>query len=165
MSNSNIFNFIPHDVTQYVINPYLTSEDRGNFNAVLEPTERVSKRFPTDFTIKHSLKAFATVQKSHVARISMAMDECYELIENGIGPNSNPNPLAPLSRYIHFIISPQAKLMFQHKSKAKQSALNDLNLFLDEQECPFDRFMTMKMRVRIIDAIEIVQNTPFIREV
>jgi hypothetical protein len=161
----NIFNFIPYDVTQYVLNPYLTSEDRGNFNAVLEPTERVYRPFPKDFAIKHCLKTFASVQKEHVARISAAMDECYELIENGIGPDSNPNPLAPLSRYINFIISPQAKLMFQHKSKAKQSALNDLNLFLDEQECPFDRFMDMKMYRTILHAIDIVQNTPFIREV
>jgi len=164
MSNSNIFNFIPHDVTQWIINPYLTSEDRGNFNAVLEPTERVSKRFPKDFAIKHSLKTFASIQKAHVARISAAMDECYDLIDNGIGPNSNPNPLAPLSRYIDIIISPQATLMFQHKSRAKKSALNDLNLFLDD-ECPFNRFMDMKMHRRILHAIDIVQNTPFIREV
>jgi hypothetical protein len=36
---------------------------------------------------------------------------------------------------------------------------------LDEQECPFDRFMCMKMRVRILDAIDLVTATEFIRQV
>jgi hypothetical protein len=162
-NDTNIFNFVPHDVTQYVINPFLTVEDRANFNAVLEPTERVYKRFPTDFAIKHSVKAFASAQKAHVTRITEAMDVCYDLLDQGI--DSDSNPLGPLSRYLTFIISPQAKLIYQHKAKAKQSALNDLNLFLDEQHCPFDRFMCMKMRVRILDAIDLVTATEFIREV
>ena len=161
---TNIFNFIPHDVTQHVMNPFLTAEDRANLNAVLEPTERVYKRLSKDFAIKHSVKAFASVQKAHAARITEAMDVCYDLLEQGIGRNSR-SPLGPLARYIDFIISPQAKLIFQHRAKAKQSALNDLNLFLDEQECPFDRFMCMKMRVRILDAIDLVTATEFIREV
>jgi len=160
---TNIFNFIPHDVTQHVMNPFLTAEDRANFNAVLEPTERVYKRLPSDFAIKHSVKAFASAQKAHAARITEAMEVCYDLLEQGIDRDSNP--LRPLARYIDFIISPKAKLIFQHKSKAKQSALNDLNLFLDEQECPFDRFMCMKMRVRILDAIDLVTATQFIREI
>lgn len=160
---TNIFNFIPHDVTQYVMNPFLTAEDRANFNAVLEPTERVYMRLPSDFAIKHSVKSFATAQKAHVARITEAMDVCYDLLEQGIGRDSNP--LRPLVRYVDFITSPQAKLIFQHRAKAKQSALNDLNLFLDEQECPFDRFMCMKMRIRILDAIDLVTATEFIREV
>ena len=160
---TNIFNFIPHDVTQHVMNPFLTAEDRANLNAVLEPTERVYKRLPSDFAIKHAVKAFASVQKAHVARITEAMDACYDLLEQGIDRDSKP--LRPLARYIDFIISPQAKLIFQHRAKAKQSALNDLNLFLDEQECPFDRFMCMKMRVRILDAIDLVTATEFIRQV
>jgi hypothetical protein len=158
---TNIFNFVPHDVTQYVMNPFLTAEDRANLNGVLEPTERVFKRLPKDFALKHSIKAFASVQKAHVARINEAMDLCYEL-EQGVVSQS---PLGPLARYVVFILSPQAKLIFQHRAKAKQSALNDLNLFLDENECPFDRFMCMKMRVRILDAIDVVMATEFIREV
>ena len=159
---TNIFNFVPHDVTQWVLNPFLTAEDRANFNAVLEPTERIYKRLPVDFAIKHSVKAFASTQKAHVARITEAMDLCYELLERGADSHT---PLQPLTRYVDFILSSQAKLIFQHRAKAKQSAINDLNLFLDENECPFDRFMCMKMRVRILDAIDVVTATEFIREV
>ena len=159
---TNIFNFVPHDVTQWVLNPFLTAEDRANFNAVLEPTERIYKRLPVDFAIKHSVKTFASAQKAHVARITEAMDLCEELLQRGADSHT---PLRPLARYVDFILSSQAKLIFQHKAKAKQSALNDLNLFLDENECPFDRFMCMKMRVRILDAIDVVTATEFIREV
>jgi hypothetical protein len=160
---TNIFNFVPHDVTQWVLNPFLEPEDRANFNAVLEPTERVYKRLPTDFAIKHFVKTFATLQKAHVTRITEAMELCEEILV-GNAPNDE-SPLGPLSRYVDFIVSPQAKLIFQHKAKAKQSALNDLNLFLNEDECPFDRFMGMKLRIRILDAIDLVTATEFIREV
>lgn len=161
---TNIFNFIPHDVTQHALNPFLEPEDRANFNAVLEPTERIFKRLPADFAIKHSIKTFASAQKAHVSRITEAMDLCYELLESGVTHNCK-FPLRSLSRYVNFIISTQAKLIFQHKAKAKQSALNDLNLFLDHNECPFDRFMDMRLRQRIIDAINVVTATEFIREV
>ena len=161
---TNIFNFVPHDVTQHVLNHFLEPEDRANFNAVLEPTERIFKRLPADFAIKHSIKTFASAQKAHVARITEAMDLCYELLEQSIGQDFQ-SPLRPLTRYLDFITSTQAKLIFQHRAKAKQSALNDLNLFLNENECPFDRFMCMKMRFRILDAIDVVTVTEFIREV
>ena len=41
---SNIFNAVPHAVLQWVLSPFLVAEERGNLNAVLEPTERISRK-------------------------------------------------------------------------------------------------------------------------
>ena len=98
-----------------------------------------------------------------MTRITEAMELCEEILV-GNAPNDE-SPLGPLARYVDFITSPQAKLIYQYRAKAKQLALNDLNLFLDEQECPFDRFMGIKLRIRILDAIDLVTATEFIREV
>lgn len=160
---TNIFNFVPHDVTQYVLNPYLTPEDRANFNTVLEPTERIFNKLPADFAIKHSLKAFIAAQKAHVLRIEKACDDCFQLINLGITKASNKN-LRSIKHYVDFISSLQARLIFQHKSKAKQSALKDLALFLDEEEV-IARFIDDKLKQRIQYAMDIVYNTPFLREV
>jgi len=161
-NHTNIFNFVPHDVTQYVLNPYLTSEDRGNFNAVLEPTERIFKPFPKDFAIKHSLKTFLAAQRARSLTIHEAIRECDLAVD--MGKQVDKNTLRSIKRYVEFISSLQAKLIFEYKSKAKQSALNDLNFFLDENEC-VARFISPKLKERIKDAISIVYYTDFIRDV
>jgi len=157
----NIFNFIPHDVTQWFINPYLTSEDRGNFNAVLEPTERIYRPFPKDFAIKHSLKTFLAAQRARSLTIHEAIRECDLAVD--MGKQVDKNTLRSIRRYVQFISSLQAKLIFEYKSKAKESALNDLNFFLNENES-VARFISPKLKERIKDAISIVYYTDFIRD-
>jgi len=158
----NIFNYIPYDVTQWKINPYLTSEDRGNFNAVLEPTERIFKPFPKDFAIKHSLKTFMNAQRARSLTIHEAIRECDLAVD--MGKQVDKNTLRSIKRYVKFISSLQAKLIFEYKSNAKESALNDLNFFLDENES-VARFMNPKLKERIKEAISIVYYTDFIRDV
>jgi hypothetical protein len=159
---TNIFNYIPYDVTQWKINPYLTSEDRGNFNAVLEPTERIYRPFPKDFVIKHSLKTFLASQRARSLTVHEAIRECDLAID--IGKQVDKNTLRSIRRYVQFISSLQAKLIYQYKSKAKETALNDLNFFLDENES-VARFISPKLKERIKDAISIVYYTDFIRDV
>lgn len=161
--STNIFNFIPHDVTQWKINPFLCPEDRGNFNAVLEPTERVFKPFPKDFAIKHSLKIFITAQRTRVPSITKAISDCQELIDIG-ETKADKKTLRSIRQYVDFASSLQARLIFQYKAKAKQSALNDLNFFLDDEES-VARFIGPKLRERIKDAISVVYYTEFIRDV
>ena len=144
-----------------MINPYLTSEDRSNFNAILEPTERVSKRFPKDFAIKHSLKTFLAAQRSRSLTIHAAIRECELAIR--IDKQVDKNTIRSIRRYVQFISSLQAKLIFQYKATTKESALNDLNFFLDENEC-VARFISPKLKERIKDAISIVYYTDFIRD-
>ena len=164
MSNpTNVFNFVPYDITRYVLNPYLTAEDRYNFNAVLEPTERVFKPFPKDFAIKHSLKIFITAQRARVPSIIKAIEHFNELIDIG-ETKANKKVIRSIRQYVDFASSLQAKLIFQYKANAKASALNDLNFFLDENECVI-RFISPKLRERIHDAISIVYHTDFIRDV
>ena len=159
---TNIFNYIPYDVTQWKINPYLTSEDRGNFNAVLEPTERIYRPFPKDFAIKHSLKTFLASQRARSLTIHEAIRECDLAID--MGKQVDKITLRNIKRYVQFISSLQAKLIYQYKSKAKETALNDLNFFLDENES-VARFISPKLKERIKDAISIVYYTDFIRDV
>ena len=160
---TNVFNFVPQMVTLKVINPFLTAEDRANFNAVLEPTERIYKKLPTDFAIKHGLKTFLTVQKTRIPSVTEAMRECQELIIMGI-TKADKTTLRSIRRYVQFISSLQARLIFQYKARAKQSALNDLHLFLNEEEC-VARFIGPKLRQHIEDAISIVYHTDFVRDV
>jgi len=157
MSNpTNIFNFVAHDILQYVLNPFLTADDRFNLNAVLEPTERIFKRFPTDFAIKHSLKAFITTQK----RCSIRSAEIIAQLDR-ITPDKNT--MKPLRHYVTFLTSLHAKLIFEYRMEAKRGALRDLHFFLDEDSIA--TFIGPKLRQRILDAIDIVEDTTFLRHI
>jgi hypothetical protein len=50
------FTALPQDVLQYEINRYLNPESRAEFNAVLKPDERIYKKLPTDYALKHAIK-------------------------------------------------------------------------------------------------------------
>ena len=160
---TNVFNLVPHMITLKVINPFLTAEDRANFNAVLEPTERVYKKLPTDFAIKHGLRVFMAAQRRWVPSITEALSECNELVIMGI-KKADKTTLRSIRHYVQFISSLQARLIFQYKVQAKESSLNDLHLFLDEEES-VACFNGPKLRQLIEDAISIVYHTDFVREV
>jgi len=160
---TNIFNFVPHDVTQWKINSYLTATDRCNLNAVLEPTERIYTKFPTDFAIKHSLKTFLMAQRRQAARLSDAMAACNRLIEKD-ELKADVKILRVLTQYVSFCSSLQAMLIFQYCGATKKGALHDLGLLVDI-EGPTERFISPKLRDDILDTIDLVEDTAFLREV
>jgi hypothetical protein len=160
---TNIFNFLPHDVTQWKISPFLEANERAAFNAVLEPTERVWQRLPRDFAIKHCLKAFITAQKRHSVRIAYFMDNSDIIIDrSGAGGEA---VMSYLEKYISFISSLQARLVYQYKDKAKKSAHHDLSVFLDSNEFPYRHYVTKKFREKMQNAWNFVEDSVFIRDI
>ena len=68
--STNPFAHIPYDVLQYVLNGFLTSADRFNFNQVLEPQERIYKRFPKDYAIRHQVLVSKRLWNSITNRVN-----------------------------------------------------------------------------------------------
>lgn len=166
---TNIFNFIPNDVLTYVINPFLSGEDRFNFNAVLEPTERLAKKFPTDFAIHHSIRTFAPVQR----KLSLALHRALDIFDKILYDRENfkiidseriDNALVALRRYCGFLNSVQATILMEYRANAKESALRDVEYFLSE-ECPAHSFIKPKFRRAIEKVLQKVQDTDFLRHV
>ena len=159
---TNIFNYIPHDVTQWKITPFLTAEERATFNSVLEPTERVWQRLPDDFAIKHSLKTFIKAQRNHIACILQILDQSNIIIRN---PKLLKKAIQTIKHYVTFIGSLQARLIYQYKDKAKKSACNDLTIFLDSEDFPYRLHITQEFRDQMYDALNFVEGSQFIRDV
>lgn len=158
---TNIFNFIPYDVLQWEINRFLTADDRASMNAVLEPTERIYKKFPADFAIKHSLVAFIRLQRTHVLALTSFTNTSEEVVTN---KKSLRKAMKIIKKYIIFLGTDGARLLYKYKANAKVSALHDLNLFLDE-DFAFQPYLTEKMRTNIYRTITIVEHTAFVRNV
>ena len=108
-----------------------------------------------------SISTLMLKQREHVARVSEAMDECERLLLEGTTPEATANAMSPLEDYVNFIDSFDCAILFESNFKAKESALRDLRLFLDNDQCPFPRFMSDPMRLRIIVAITVLQHKNF----
>ena len=55
MAQNNPFYYIPNDVLQTVLGPYLDIESMINFNRVVDHNDKVYRRFPEEYAIKHQL--------------------------------------------------------------------------------------------------------------
>ena len=161
MNPTNIFNFLPYDVTQWKISPFLEADERAAFNMVLEPTERVWRRLPRDFAIKHSLRTFITAQKRHVARIAYFMENSDIVIREDY---SRKMAMRAFKYYVSFISSLQARLIYEYKDKAKKGAFNDLSIFMDD-DFPYLQYVTQKFRDQMYEALSFVEESVFIRDI
>jgi hypothetical protein len=159
-----IFTYIPHDITQWKISPFLTPEERATFNSALEPPERVYKKFPTDFAIKHSLRTFITAQKRHVQRIAYLMENTDIVLGAGADKASLKKAIRSFKKYVSFISSLQARLIYQYKNKAQKGAFNDLSIFMDD-DFPYRLYVTQEFREQMWDAWTFVEESTFIRDV
>jgi hypothetical protein len=170
---TNIFNFIPNDVLTHVINPFLSGEDRFNFNAVLEPTERLYKKFPTDFAIHHSIRTFAPMQRAHGRAVQNALRDFEHISERLLFPGASAEAgddelkkkaLLVLKRYVGFLNSVQATVLIEYRPNAKDCAISDMQHFLSE-ECSAYPFIKPKFRATMEKVLENLQKTYFVREV
>jgi len=105
-----------------------------------------------------SISTLMFKQREHVARVCEAMDECERLLLDGTTHEATANAMRPLEDYVNFIDSFNCATLFESNFKAKESALRDLHLFLDNEKCPFPSFMSEPMRLRIILAIAVLEN-------
>jgi hypothetical protein len=167
-NTTNIFNYIPNDVLQHVLNPFLEGNDRANFNTILEPTERLSKKFPSDFAIHHSIITFMPSQRRHALEVRKSIDTLEHLLlydfYNPTFYYTKKKALKALRQYVIFLYSVQGTIIIQYRQEAKERALNDLNYFIGD-ECPLEPYIKPKLREAIQDVIESIEDTPFLRNV
>jgi hypothetical protein len=117
---TNIFNFVPVAVLQWCIAPFLLAEERAEFNAVLEPTERIVCRFPKDAPIMHAVRIGVTTQRRHGRLLNFLADHVDD------DPNGAQRIITAYERYAEFLCKPIAAPMFRYRDGTKERAIADL---------------------------------------
>ena len=123
---SNIFNAVPHAVLQWVLSPFLVAEERGNLNAVLEPTERISRKLGKDVAIVHAIRAIIAEQRIRATDINDLNEQ----------PQTRGVKLAvgrAIDRYVVFLGRPLTAVLFQYRARAKAGAIRELEMFLGDE--------------------------------
>ena len=152
---SNIFNVVPHAVLQWVLSPFLVAEERGNLNAVLEPTERISRQLGKDVAIVHVLRAIIAGQRIRAKDINDLNEQRQTRdVKLALG--------RAIDRYIAFMGHPLTAMLFQYRAGAKAGAIRELEMFLSDD---YFGILTSRSRYALRDALDHVKGIQFIRHV
>jgi hypothetical protein len=117
-----------------------------------------------DSTIIPLLREYVLEQHKHSNNVKVVMDECERLFEEGSTREQRANAMQVVEDYVNFIMSESGKFIISYRKDAKVSALKDLNLFLSQEDCLFHAFMSLDLEQRILDALDFVNVTPFVRD-
>jgi len=139
------FRRIPYDVLQWELNRFLKFTDRTAFNTVVDPPERIYRRLPKNFAVNHSINVALNERHRHMTHINFWMPRTQM-------PGFPVRALRAISRYVTFLCSPTAVLIFKFSSDAKKHTLTQLNNFLIHNNKILE-IMTSEIRESIISAI------------
>jgi hypothetical protein len=152
----NLFNFIPHAVIQWEISSFLLAQERAEFNAVLEPTERVYKKLPLGFAEKHALRAAYSNQASHANHINL----CTDNIDDDDSEKTREyarRGIEAIGRYASFFLKPASEPLFKYRAQIyKTRAIKELADFLSAESI-YEPFITQEVTAQILLAIDAIQ--------
>ena len=140
---------MPHDVIQWVISPFLTADDRAAFNTVLEPTERIYKKFPVGFAIQHALRVAFAGQRRRATIINY-------LVERADNTAYKKAVVTELGLYADFFCKPVMSPVFIYRPTSKMNAIAELTNLIDDTA--FYHYLTEEVHTKVIRAIAHIQS-------
>ena len=117
---NNCFSLLPWDAKRE-ISSYLALSDAATFNEVLRLDERVYKKLPTDFALKHALAILKQEHNSIIKRYQMCHD-AYNF----------PLLRRTAKRMFRFCLTPRSEIAFMHQTGVREKMIGFLAEWVDE---------------------------------
>jgi hypothetical protein len=137
-----IFSKLPQDILQWEIGRFLTSTDVLNFNTVLKKDERVYKKFPKDYALKHAI----ITKKIHYEAIATRLNKLLDCLT--LGPRI-VRAQKDLKKLFTFFLDPSTAIIFTHQLPVKFQMAHMIEQWMEEdQELYY--YMTYKETLEMI---------------
>ena len=117
----SVFTALPQDMLQHEINRFLDPLSRLHWNEVLKKDERVYKKLPVDFALKHELRVLKQQHNSIVQRYQI-----YQRVDDF------PRLRRAASAMVRFCISPRSDIVFMHQTGVREIMISFLTPWVDE---------------------------------
>ena len=141
----NPFDHVPLDILQFVLGPFLDQETMIAFNQVTDPRERIYRRFPKDYAIKHHIGVLVAKWKDMLRKIDNYNNK-------GLGNNNI------ILRLFNDQIVPVNIIIFMHYYKFRESVINK---FTDIKETSRNqKYIHISRQV-----LEVLEANKFVREI
>jgi hypothetical protein len=161
----SVFTALPQDMLQWEISRFLDPVSRADFNAVLKPDERVYKKLPKDYAIKHQIKL------SHDSYHSLARDLQFSLgrlADGGWEDIHLPKALKLLKRFFAFFKDPKNQVVLMYIKGLKRSFAN-IFVTWTEEDLEFYKNLSIKqadeLRIEAAEVVLLIAKVPFLRNV
>jgi len=161
----SVFTALPQDMLQHEIARFLTHADALNFNEVLKKDERVYKKLPKDYAIKHQIRlsyeSYQEIAKALSFSLGRVNDGGWEHIHV-------PKAVKLLKRYFSWFKDPKNHIVLMYIKGRKEHFLETIGLWTQPDVEFFEELDESKVELLRNEAMEVLNmlaDIPFIRDV
>ena len=132
----SVFTALPQDMLQWEINRFLTHKDALNWNEVLKKDERVFKKFPKDYAIRHQIKRSYENYQEIAWKLQISLNRVE--VAGYLNEMHAPNSVKLLKKYFAFFKDPKNHVVLMYTQGLKGSFLQSISQWTDFgglQEC------------------------------
>lgn len=159
-----VFSLLPQDMLQYEINRFLDPVSRMAWNEVLCSDERVFKKFPADYVLKHQI----LVSNKRYQRIAQETNYFIENIELSPLRGRALKRLKLLTRFFNYFTDPQSAISISFTQGLKEMFLEMLDSWAAGAMAIYD-YITLEreseIRAEARKAFDAVSAIPYVRNV
>ena len=154
---TNAFSLLPHDIKLHEITHFLDHRDTLAFNAVLRRDERVWKKLPADFALKHALRVLKQEHNSIVQRYQVYQDA-----------DDFPRLRRAAKAMFRFCLTPRSEIVFMYQTGVREILIRFLTPWVDERS-EFWEGASAVRKEKLLGfaraALVVVSETPFVRHI
>jgi hypothetical protein len=158
----SVFTKLPQDMLQHEIAPFLDHRDSLSFNEVLRRDERVYKKLPADYALKHALKTKRIHYETITVRLNLLLD-CLDW-----GREDEPALAATeLRKVFNFLKDPVNSIIFMHLRNLKEKMIRMVETWIDNN-MELYTFMPdggAELRALATETRDYIASVPFVRHV
>jgi len=153
---NNCFSLLPWDAKRE-ISSYLVLADAATFNEVLRRDERVYKKLPADFALKHELRVLRQKHNSIVKRYEYYQDvDDFRMLRRAA------------KDMFGFCLHPRSDIVFMHQMGVREKLIGFLAPWVDVGSDVWEGATQGRVEKMIgfaRAALQVVSETPFVRQV
>jgi hypothetical protein len=162
----SVFTALPQDMLQWEINRFLDPLSSLNWNEVLKKDERVYKKFPKDYAIKHQIKISHKNYEDLAWRLQISLDRVE--VAGRLNEMHAPKAVKLLRKYFAFFKDPKNQVVLMY-IKGRKRSFADLFASWTEDDLEFYSNLSIEqadeLRIEAAEAVLLIASVPFLRNV
>jgi hypothetical protein len=166
----SVFTALPQDMLQWEIARFLTHKDALNWNEVLKKDERIFKKLPTDYAIKHQIHLSHQGYQDIAWKLQLSLGRVgHEGPDGEVWPSLDvPKSVKLLRKYFAFFKDPKNHVVLMYIKGRKARFLENIGQWTEldmELYESLSETEVEELRDEAFDVLNLVADVPFVRDV
>jgi len=158
----SVFTKLPQDMLQHEIAPFLDHRDSLSFNEVLRRNERVYKKLPADYALKHALKTKRIHYETIATRLNLLLSNVGDWDDARVR-----RAVMELKKVFAFLKDPVNSIIFMYLRNLKGVMSRMVERWLDDDQELYG-FLSdggLELRALATETRDYIETIEFVRHV